>query len=90
MSGGGGLYAPPAGRSGVALSALAIGLARTTDGRGALARTLLGRLLVVTALLHLAENTFPLHLLLERPKRLVDVVVANGNLHGRWLVVICG
>jgi len=31
--------------------------------------------------LHLAENTFPLHLFLERLQRLVDIVVSNENLH---------
>ena len=31
--------------------------------------------------LHLTEDTFTLHLLLERLERLVDIVVANENLH---------
>jgi hypothetical protein len=35
----------------------------------------------VTAELHLAEDTLALHLLLERLESLVDVVVANENLH---------
>src|SRR3546814_8640535 len=49
---------------------------------GALARLLLGRLLVVAAQLHLTEDTLALHLLLQGAQGLVDVVVANGNLHG--------
>src|SRR5262249_26672051 len=32
--------------------------------------------------LHLAEDTFALHLLLQDTQRLIDIVVANENLHG--------
>jgi hypothetical protein len=35
----------------------------------------------MTAELHLAENPLALHLLLERLEGLVDIVVANENLH---------
>src|SRR4051812_47623140 len=35
----------------------------------------------MTAELHLAENALALHLLLESLERLIDVVVANDNLH---------
>ena len=31
--------------------------------------------------LHLAENTFALHFFLERLERLIDIIVANENLH---------
>ena len=31
--------------------------------------------------LHFAEHAFALHLLLERPERLIDIVVANLYLH---------
>jgi len=31
--------------------------------------------------LHLAEDTFALHLLLQRLERLVDIVVSDENLH---------
>jgi hypothetical protein len=31
--------------------------------------------------LHLAENTLPLHLLLERLERLIDIVVTHEDLH---------
>jgi len=33
--------------------------------------------------LHFAENAFTLHLLLQRPKRLIDIVVTNQYLHLR-------
>src|SRR5689334_15322304 len=42
---------------------------------------------VVTAKLHLAENALALHLLLQRLEGLVDVVVANENLHACSFVV---
>jgi hypothetical protein len=35
----------------------------------------------VTAELHLAENALALHLLLQRLESLIDIVVANENLH---------
>jgi hypothetical protein len=35
----------------------------------------------MTAQLHLAINAFALQLLLERAKRLVDIIVANDDLH---------
>ena len=35
----------------------------------------------MAAQLHLAEDTFPLHFLLERLERLIDIVVTNENLH---------
>src|SRR5687768_16001936 len=65
----------------VALHALALQLAGAADGGGALAGALLGRLLVMAAQLHLAVDAFALELLLERAQRLVDIVVANEDLH---------
>jgi hypothetical protein len=35
----------------------------------------------MTAELHLAENTLALHLLLQRLEGLIDIVIANENLH---------
>src|SRR6185312_7734484 len=64
-----------------ALHLLAGELAGPADRLGLLARLFLGRLLVMTAQLHLAENALALHLLLERLESLVDIVVANENLH---------
>ena len=43
---------------------------------------LLGRFLVMAAKLHFAENALALHLLLERLESLIDVVIADENLHG--------
>ena len=42
-------------------------------------------LLEVAAELHLAENTLTLHLLLEYPERLLDIVVSDENLHASFL-----
>ena len=67
----------------LALHALAEQLAVEADRFRLLARPALGRLLVVTAHLHLAEDTLALHLLLERAQGLIDVVVTNENLQGR-------
>jgi hypothetical protein len=35
----------------------------------------------MAAQLHLAENAFALHLFLQRFQSLIDIVVANENLH---------
>jgi hypothetical protein len=35
----------------------------------------------MTAELHLAENPLALHLLLQRLEGLIDIVIANENLH---------
>src|ERR1700722_11578405 len=64
-----------------ALQLLAGELARTAHGFGLFTGLLLGWLFVMTAELHLAENTLALHLLLQRLKGLVDIVIANENLH---------
>src|SRR6478735_502549 len=48
-------------------------------GFGLFARFLLGRLFVMTAELHLAENSLALHLLLQRLEGLIDIVIANEN-----------
>src|SRR3954470_8187216 len=63
-----------------ALQALALELAVTPDGLRPFARPLRAGLLVMAPELHLAEDAFPLHLLLQRLQRLVDVVVANDDL----------
>src|SRR5262249_19894086 len=66
----------------LAFHALALQLTEAADGLGALARLLLRRLLEMPAGLHFAEYALALHLLLERPEGLVDVIVANDDLHG--------
>ena len=40
----------------------------------------------MAAKLHLAEETFALHLLLQCPEGLVDIVVADENLHAGFLL----
>src|SRR3546814_5357939 len=56
-------------------------LAGAADGVGLFTGALFGRLLVVAAQLHLAIDTFTLQLLLERTKGLINIVVANHDLH---------
>jgi hypothetical protein len=43
----------------------------------------------VAAQLHLAKNALALELLLQRLERLVDVVVANENLHLAAISIFC-
>ncbi len=64
-----------------ALRFLARQLACTANRLGFLARLLLGRLLEVLLELHLAENAFALQLFLQSAERLIDIVVANTDLH---------
>src|SRR6476661_8638449 len=66
-----------------ALSLLAGELAGPANGLGLLASALLGRLFVVIAELHLAEDAFALHLFLQRPEGLIHIVIANDDLHAR-------
>jgi hypothetical protein len=39
----------------------------------------------MSAQLHFAENTFALHFLFQRLESLVDIIVANENLHASIL-----
>src|SRR5262245_36685506 len=64
-----------------ALRALAGQFPRPADSLGLLARLALGGLLEMVAALHLPEETFALHLLLQRFQRLIDVVVADHDLN---------
>ena len=66
-----------------ALQLLASQLARAAHGFGLFTGLLLGGLFVVSAELHLAENSLALHLLLQRLQGLVDVIVADENLNQR-------
>src|SRR5262244_2574023 len=52
-------------------------LARAPDGFRLLAGLALGRFFIRLAALHLTKNALALHLLLEDPERLIDIVVAN-------------
>src|SRR5215213_7240896 len=65
----------------LALQLLAGQLARAAHGLGLFTGLLFGGLFVVPAKLHLAENTLALHLLLQRLEGLVDIVIADENLH---------
>src|SRR5689334_11609603 len=65
----------------LALHLLARKLAGPADRFRLFPRLLFGWFFVMAAELHLAENALALHLLLERLQGLVDVVVANENLH---------
>src|SRR5262249_20223151 len=56
-------------------------LAGATDGFCLLPDSPLGRLFIVAAELHLAEETFALHLLLQRLEGLLDIIVTDKNLH---------
>src|SRR5580700_4108048 len=71
----------PAGSEPLALDPRALHLAGAANGFRGLTGAALGRLFVMPPQLHLAENPLPLHLLLERLQRLVDIVVTDENLH---------
>ncbi len=64
-----------------ALQLLAGELARAAHSFGLFADLLLGGLFIMTAELHFAENTLTLHLLLQHLEGLIDIVIANENLH---------
>ena len=68
------------GLEALAIHPLAEQLAGAANGLGLFAGAALRRLLVATAKLHLAENAFALHLLLERAESLIDIVVADQNV----------
>src|SRR4051794_32808058 len=68
-------------RRAFALGALALELAGAADRCGALASALFRRFLVMTAQLHLAVDALALQLFLERAQRLLDIIVANDDLH---------
>src|SRR5208283_5536121 len=70
-----------------ALHLLAGQLAGAANGFGLFAGALFGGLFIMAAQLHFAENALTLHLLLERLEGLIDIVVANENLHACSFVV---
>jgi hypothetical protein len=67
------------------LGLLASELAGSADRLTLFPRRFFGGLLVESSALHLAKNAFALHFLLEYPKSLVDVVVANDYLQEAFL-----
>jgi hypothetical protein len=66
-----------------ALQLLAGELAGAADSLGLFAGAFLGGLLVMSAQFHFAENSLALHFFLKRFEGLIDIVVADENLHGR-------
>ncbi len=54
----------------------------TAHRLGLLARPAFRWLFVVATELHLPKHAFPLHLFLERAERLIDIIVADEDLHG--------
>src|SRR5450830_1841909 len=69
----------------LALQFLARELAGAADGFRLLSDSLLGGFLVMAAELHLAEDALALHLLLQHPESLVDIVVTDEYLHAAFL-----
>jgi hypothetical protein len=61
-------------------------LAGATDGFCLLPDSPLGRLFIVAAEFHLAEEALALHLSLQRLEGLVDIVVTDENLHAAFLL----
>jgi hypothetical protein len=71
-----------------ALQPLADQLAGAANRLRLLAGALFRRLFIKLATLHLAEGAFALHLLLQRPQRLLDIIVADNDLNqGKSLLV---
>jgi hypothetical protein len=62
-------------------------LAGATDGFRLLPDSLLRGFLVMLTELHLAEDAFALHLLLQHLEGLVDIVVTDENLHAAFLII---
>src|SRR5262245_24280680 len=71
----------PTGKKTLSLSALARQFARPAHSLGFLARLAFRRLLIVVTKLHLPEDALALHFLFQRFQGLIDIVVANENLH---------
>src|SRR5215813_2309325 len=67
----------------LALQLLARDLAGAANGFRLLPDLPLGGFLIMAAKLHLAENSFALHLPFQRPQRLVDIIVTDKHLHER-------
>src|SRR5271155_5554035 len=77
-----GALSPYGGSVPLALHALAQQLAIATHRLGLLAGAALRGFFVGAAQLHFAEHSLALHLLFEDSEGLVDIVVANEDLHG--------
>ncbi len=66
-----------------AFDTLTLELTGAANGFGLFAGAALGRLFVRTAEFHFTEDAFALHFLFQRFQGLIDIVIANGDLHGR-------
>jgi hypothetical protein len=64
-----------------ALDALAFHFTGAANRFGGLTGAAFARLLVMPAQFHFAKNTLALEFLFERLEGLIDVIVANENLH---------
>ena len=64
-----------------ALQALAFQLAGAANGLGFFPGFAFRRLFIGTAKLHLAEDAFALHFLLQRAQSLLDIVIADDDLY---------
>ncbi|KRS12497.1 hypothetical protein XM53_10385 [Roseovarius atlanticus] len=64
-----------------ALGLLACELAGAADRLGLFARFFLGRFFEMLPKLHFAKNALTLQFLFQGTKRLIDIVVANTDLH---------
>ena len=65
----------------VTLLPLTLELARTANRRSFLTRTFFGRLFIMPAQFHFAIDAFALQLFLKRAQGLINIVVANHDLH---------
>lgn len=70
-----------AGKQSLTLGVFARELAGAPDAFGFLAGFFLGWLFVMITKLHFPEDAFPLHLFLKGLESLVDIIVADENLH---------
>jgi len=73
----------------VALHPLAFKLAGAANGGRFFTGALFRRLFIVATQLHFAIDTFTLQLLFQRTKSLINIVVANHNLHKTSHPEIC-
>ena len=69
----------------LALHPLAHQLAMAANGFRFLPGPALRRFFKGATQLHLAKHALTLQFFLQSAKGLIDVVVANGDLHGKWL-----
>jgi hypothetical protein len=65
-------------------------LPRTPDSLGLLAGTLFRRFFIMLARTHFAKNALLLQFLLQKTKRLIDIVVSNKDLQAFLLIAALG